>query len=219
MPKVVLAVLTREMVSTRWAFAFRELRLPEGTKILPPIAGLPFDHGRNEAVKAALTEGADWLLFIDDDVIAPPDTFERLSSHGREIVSGLYYRRNAPITPVMFYESGGRPVPVSRFNRGGLLEVDFVGAGCLLIHKTVFSAIEKPFEWMMDRTDLPPGERVGEDMAFCAKARKAGFRVAVDTTVECHHLGLGETRPDGHFVPFARSGEEWKVDQLKPIEA
>lgn len=193
----------------RWAVALRELKLPESAKIVP-IWGLPFDHGRNEGVNAAIEADATWLMFLDDDVIPPADAYHRLISHGREIVSGLYYRRNAPITPVMFYETSGLPTPVTRFAAGKLLDVDLVGAGCLLIHKTVFRAIQKPFEWMMDRNDLAPRERVGEDMAFCRKARAAGYRIAVDTTVECSHLGMGESR-GGKFYPFARPGEEWKV--------
>lgn len=211
MSEAVLAVLTREIVPTRWAFAFRELRLPAGTKVMPPIAGLPFDHGRNEAVREAIFEGATWLFFLDDDVIPPADAFERLVSHGRPIVSGLYYRRNAPITPVMYYETSGLPTPITQFAYGKLIDADLVGAGCLAIHKSVFTAIDRPFEWLMDRSDLPPRERVGEDMAFCRKARAAGFGIAVDTSVECHHLGLGESRTDGRFYPFARPGEEWRV--------
>ncbi len=65
--------------------------------------------------------------------------------------------------------------------REDLIECDGVGAGCLLIHKRVFDAIEKPY------FKCNPGTFIGEDFYFCRKVREAGFKIYLDPSVLCGH--------------------------------
>lgn len=201
MPALV-GILTRGFVSSQWALALRNLALPTGS-VIRMIDGLPFDHARNSIVMEMMKTHSDWLLFLDDDVIPPPDAFGRLTSHRREIVSALCYRRQGKITPAMFREASPIHYPVESYSPGELLEVDLVGAGCLAVHRNVFERLDPPwFEWLIDREDLPLTERVGEDLAFARKARRAGFGIFVDTSVACLHVGLGRSDTDGHFLPL-----------------
>ncbi|MEM3097458.1 MAG: hypothetical protein QXU32_01895 [Nitrososphaerales archaeon] len=198
-PGVLMAILTRGIVPIRWAISYRSLKLPPFSKEIH-LSGMPFDHARNVAVEYVIKGGFTWLFFLDDDVIAPPDTVERLISHNKDIISGLYYRRIEPIEPVMCKENAGR---ITKFNPGEVLEVDMVGAGCLLIHRRVFERIPKPwFEWLLDRDDIPENQRASEDFAFCRKARQHGFRIYVDTSIQCHHAGYGRSELGGHFRPL-----------------
>jgi glycosyltransferase involved in cell wall biosynthesis len=183
----------------RWAISYRNLRLPPFSKEIH-LSGMPFDHARNVAVEHVMKGGFTWLFFLDDDVIIPSNAIERLASHGKDIISGLYYRRIEPIEPVMCREHAGR---ITKFNPGEMLEVDMVGAGCLLIHRRVFERIPKPwFEWLLDREDIPESQRASEDFAFCRKAKQYGFRIYVDTSIQCHHAGYGRSELGGHFRPL-----------------
>src|SRR6476646_3392159 len=41
---------------------------------------------RNRVATAALEWGADWLLFIDDDMSFPPNTLAALLAHGKRVI-------------------------------------------------------------------------------------------------------------------------------------
>lgn len=197
-PSVLVFILTREIVTMRWASALRTLQLPPNGDITT-VAGMPYDHARNSGCESALARGFEWLFFLDDDVVAPPDSIAILLSNRLPIVSGVYYRRHEPVVPValMNVQGGGRmwanaPAP------GQLVKVDYVGAGCLLIHRSVLEKVKEPwFEWTSDRKDLPEQQRMSEDFSFCEKARAAGFEVVLDGKVQCMHAGLSAAGPGG----------------------
>ena len=48
---------------------------------------------REDMAYAALETGMDYILFIDDDMMVPPDTLFRLLAHEKPIVGALAYRR------------------------------------------------------------------------------------------------------------------------------
>ena len=202
--QVLTVILTRETVSTAWAFGFHNLHIP-GTFMA--LAGMPFDHARNNGCQKLLEMGWDWLFFLDDDVIPPPDTIHRLVSHRLPIISGVYYRRSPPLVPVMLKETNRGSEWYSEIPTHGLMEVDYVGAGCLLIHRDVLTKLPplSPsnhwFEWRVDRPDLPEPERMSEDFTFCRHARNHGFKIMVDTAIRCRHAGQSECR-DGQLLPL-----------------
>lgn len=199
--EVLVGILTREIVSTKWAASFRDLQLPPNSSTAF-FTGMPFDHARNTACQRALEHNFKWLFFLDDDVVTPPDTIRRLIAHNKDIVSGLYYRRATPIAPVMLRETPSGPSWVQQFSAGEVCEVDLVGAGCLLINTQVFRKLPWPwFDWLLDHYDLPDKERCSEDFAFCRKAKKAGYKIHVDTGIQCQHVGLGQSALGGTFAP------------------
>ena len=201
-PEVLVAVLSSRTVPFKWALALRNLRLPGSANIIA-LSGMPFDHARNAAVEHMIKKGFTRLMFIDDDVILPADSYERLAAHGQDIVSGLYYRRTPPIQPVAMRWQDGKSVYIGGFKAGEMVEVDLVGAGCLLIHRRVFETMPEPwFEWWIDRKDLPENQRLSEDFSFCKKAQGHGFRIYVDTFVQCLHAGYGRSEIGGHFKPL-----------------
>ena len=59
-----------------------------------------------ELGKAALDMGADYVLWLDSDMTFPADTLERMLATMQEkdldILTGVYYRRRSPYTPVLF---------------------------------------------------------------------------------------------------------------------
>lgn len=200
-PEVLVGILTRETVATKWAMAFRNMILPPSGVISFQV-GMPFDHARNSVCQRAIAENYKWLMFIDDDVIMPPDTYARLSSHGYDIVTGLYYKRSAPIAPVLLRDTKPSPSYVTDIVAPGVSEVDLCGAGCLLISVKALKTISYPwFEWKVDRYDLPPPDRCSEDFSFCRKAKQSGFKIYVDTSVQCKHIGLGESAFGCTFQP------------------
>lgn len=206
-PQVLVATLTREFVSARWAANYRGMQLPPNSATTM-LSGMPYDHARNTACENMLNNGFTWLFFIDDDVCIPPDTVPRLIAHGKDIVSAMYLRRANPITPVMLnFDAQRRAQWITSWPQGALIEADLVGAGALLIHRRVLERMPSPwFEWELDKKDWPPhlGDRLSEDFSFCRRAKRDfGFRIHVDTSIQCEHIGLGQSvaNVNAAFVP------------------
>lgn len=169
------------------------------------VAGMPYDMARNAICMRALEIGATYVFMLDSDVIPPHDAVLRLMNHRFPIVSGMYCRRSPPAAvPVMMKPVGQW---VTQFKPNSLVEVDVVGSGCLLIHRDVLQRLppQRPgshwFDWRVNMQGLMPKEEcLSEDFTFCSHARKHGYKIMVDTSVKCRHVGLAEA-DYGTFQP------------------
>lgn len=205
-PNVLVCILTRELVTMAWAIGYRRLAFPENSSDVF-MHGMPFDHARSFGCQRALETGHEYLFFLDDDVIPPPDAIYRLIRHNKDIISGLYYRRQLPVYPVMMREVEGKgPQWITDAKLGDMVEADLVGAGCLLIKRKVLEVMNPPwFEWKCDPFRFPKlalTDRCSEDYDFCRKARALGFKLFVDTSVQCSHAGHGCSAPGGAYGPL-----------------
>lgn len=200
---VLCGILSVETVTTAWAAGFRKLVIPGPVQF---VSGMPFDMARNSLAQRAIDMGVSHIFYLDSDVIPQPDAVMRLLAHNKPIVSGMYSRRSPPHgVPVML--KGGQWL--YNFPKGQTFEVDLVGAGCLLIETDMLRQLppidpnrgKHWFDWRVDMSSLlPPGEALSEDFSYCLHARKHGFSVLVDTSVEARHVGLAQAT-HGNFVP------------------
>ena len=140
------------------------------------------------AVKAIRNE-SEFLLFIDDDMIFPPNTCERLVSLDKDIVGPPY--RSRMIT-------GKRIVTLLDGNRVDLdeqkgkefkepFEVSAKGTGVLLIKTEIFKNMERL--WFDFEFSELGACTMGEDYFFCRKARENGAEIWCDPLLEIKHLG------------------------------
>lgn len=177
-PKIslVLGILSTGQTSMEWAMNFAQLHSQlSATRrfYLSYSRGAPWDIARNHCVDDTLKLGAEWLFFLDTDVIAPTDVVERLIARNLPIVSALYYRRHKPIHACMWRVSPteatcstcgqryspfekGKYNPLADYPRGELIECDAVGMGACLIHRKVLEKVHHPpddplFVWSAGR--------------------------------------------------------------------
>jgi hypothetical protein len=207
--RVATYVLHVEHVPFNWAINLRRLRIPGPEP--RGICALPFDHARNEAVRHFLSTDCEYLFFLDSDVLPPADAVERLLRWNRPFITGMYCRRSPPHSvPVMMIDHQW-VTDLPKDPRAPLKEVELVGAGCMLIHRTVFEALTKHphrpgkpwFDWRSDLHGIvPPGEALSEDYSFCFAVRKhLKVPVLVDTSIRCLHVGMAEA-DYGTFLPL-----------------
>lgn len=151
-------------------------------------------HSRNKLVLALLAGPARWLLMVDSDEGFEPDLVDRLKSvadpNERPIVGGIYPvqittdegMRTAPDAWCYDHEGNLHPIVVT----GGVVRVDYAGAGCLLVHRGVYEAMADTFPtWfaMEHRgTEFTP-----EDRVFCRQATKLGYPIYVNTEARLSH--------------------------------
>lgn len=176
-------------------------------------------HARNRLAEKFLATDASWILMIDDDTIPPigrPEFFmtmcrlppsypresaarhvvHRLMGHKKTIVGGAYFGRQpgGPLMASVAADPGIRRSAMLHEDR--LVESDWVGTGCLLVHRTVFEAIKVKFPDLASRRVGQPfnffqplQDGAGEDIAFCMRAKAAGHQPHLDLGLQCAHVG------------------------------
>lgn len=201
---VLVGILHTDVTTIAWALGLRNLQIPGGGVL--PVAGMPYDMARNAICMRALEVGASHVLMYDSDVIAPPDTIPRLLARDKPIISGMYCRRSPPHGVPVAIKNGQW---LTGFRPGDVVEVDVVGAGCLLIRRDVLENLKpaRPgkhwFSWQVDIPgEVPAGEAMSEDFVFCLQARKQlGIPILLDTSVVCRHVGYSQVLP-GSMMPL-----------------
>lgn len=160
---------------------------------LGAIGEMLIQYARERLVESALELNCDYLFMVDDDMLSPPDLFYRLAAHDKDIVAALAFTRNPDHKPVIYetmesgfdqatgIKYGGFTRFVNNYPKNQLVECDAVGFGAVLIKTEVFRNVKRPWFFGMEGT--------GEDITFCVKAKKAGFRVWMDTSIKLGHLG------------------------------
>jgi hypothetical protein len=193
-------------LSLEWAlYTLRQLELPAGSQIFT-ARGSPVDVSRNLLVQRSIDEGFDWIGFLDTDVECPPNAFTRLLAHHKPFMAGLYRakkedREEGKVlwAAWLFDEDKNGYMPIANWDGNGIMEVDVIASGLMLIHRSVFEKVGFPwFKWTRDTELAGSGKGVSEDFNFCEKVKDAGFDIIIDTVVQASHI-CGEMKivPDG----------------------
>lgn len=150
------------------------------------IGSRQIHFARNSLVRAGMNSGMDYLIFIDADMTFPEDIVHQLYFASKDIVGVVYPGRISPHPANVFYWGEGKKrveqvKPDWKIPEQEVIEVDAVGTGIMLIRRKVFEELSKPYFYYEDNRS--------EDIMFCEKARRNGFRIHVLTRPECGHIG------------------------------
>lgn len=135
-------------------------------------------HSRNTLSRLFLDSDCEWAMMVDDDMILPfgdpvwfnqvtgfnlppafagQNTVQRLLSHRKSLVGGLYFGRFPNGRP-MYAEGCSQPAEAASIRSGPrnvCQPTRWVATGCLLIHRTVFEDISKTFPTLGDNWFSP----------------------------------------------------------------
>lgn len=200
--KILIAVPCMDMVSARFAQSLTTMKKVGQCTVSFLIGSLVYDS-RNKLAGLAVEMDADYILWLDSDMVFRPDTLERmmavLDEHPEiDVLSGLYFRRGQPFSPVLFKtlevnEQG--TLDWSDFEElpDELFEIAGCGFGCVLMRTDMLldiAAKEGGGRWFTPIADA------GEDCAFCIRARREGYRIFCDPTVDCGHMAYTPVTKD-----------------------
>lgn len=199
------------MLPDQFFWSYLKMKKPNGSLAVKGSSSVKCSS-INDGIHQALLFGAEWVFLMDVDQTFPNNTIPRLlqtaKKHDAKVVSVLYHLGRAPYAPIAGWikEINGREAYVNAKDESwrdfyaplgqGVVEVDWVGSGGLLIHRSVLQKIG----WPPFLDEWEPGlsfRKVGHDCTFSERVREAGFKIYVDTTVCSAH---------GKFQYF---GKEW----------
>lgn len=163
---------------------------------------------RNSLVKYALDQGFDKLMFIDPDTISvDPRDVLKLCKSGKDIIAGIYPRRELPIKPLTYKLKKGKTKDTDKSmgegnkiiyveeltkedcERTEPFKVAVTGTGFMCINLEIFKRI--PMPWFAEIHKRPEKGFVSDDFYFCYNARQnAGIDIWVDPTIRCRHYGI-----------------------------
>lgn len=189
--KILIAVPCMDYVPVEFCQSLALLNKVGDCKLAMNSGSLVYTS-REQLAKMAITKEYDYVLWLDSDMTFNPDTLERLlkDAEGRDFVSGVYYRRVAPYTPVLFNklemtEDGS--MDWTGYDEGipeGIFEIGGCGFGCCL------TSVDMLFDMMSNfRTLFQPIGNNGEDVAFCIRAKQMGYHLWCDSSIQCGHIG------------------------------
>jgi hypothetical protein len=185
-PRIAIAVPSGDMVHADFAMSLaRMCALTQGLRLnIISNKSSIVAIARNNGVWLAQEFKADYLLFLDSDMMFPESTLWRLLMHRQDIVGATYSKRVPP------YPTLGTVLPGEVAQTpSGLIEMARIPTGCLLIRMAVFEKLSRPY-FRFDENE-ETGDIIGEDYVFCDRARAAGFRIWCDPTLshEIGHIG------------------------------
>lgn len=139
------------------------------------------------------------VLWLDADMVFPPDILDRLLLEGKDFVAAPYCARRPPYRPAVF--SCLAPIRWADDTEPGVYEIMGCGFGCVLMRVEV---LQKVFR--SAGTCFTPVKEFGEDLAFCARCYDAGIRMYANGDAQIGHIAqldvypcmrdaLGGTRP------------------------
>ena len=195
----------------------------KGDNVIVPEWRRLFAHfAANHMVRQFLKTDLDTLLFIDDDMEFGPGFLEEMRSREEnwkyDIVQGFYTTRVSPARPLMYRLNPKQPKHAKHtgsyydyfhdWKPGDVVPVDAVGLGFTLIRREVFETMVKNVDPEYFGWFVMPDSFSTEDMVFCRAAQKLGFTFAVDTNIQCGHVG----RRTFSIDDYAEWREENKLD-------
>lgn len=172
---------------------------------------MSIDRMRNMAAEVALGQEADYLLFIDDDVLIPKDSLTRLLTADVDIIAGDVMIRGYPFPHMLFKQDkkGGLKSMQAVPKKRGVIDVDAVGFSLCLIKTSLLSKLTKPY--------FVTGTHNTEDIYFCLKAKAEVPKVTIkaDTSVICSHILWDETISSYNRKYFKRYYEQQNPEDCK----
>lgn len=193
MKTIVIAVPCMDQVPAQFASSLATLTKVDRCIVAFQVGSLIYTS-REQLAAEAVKRGADYVMWFDSDMVFAPDTMQRLLADIEKlgegaIVSGLYFRRVAPFSPVLhdqldFDEENRATWKDTDEIPDEIFEVAGCGFGCVLTPTEVFIDVMAKFDSM-----FTPIGGTGEDLSFCWRARQCGWKVYCDPSIECGHVG------------------------------
>lgn len=164
---------------------------------------------RERIAHRAINDGYDYVLWLDSDMIFSPSLFDDLMDNGKEVITGVYHARRKGFASCIF-KCIDTTRGVERFETypSETFQIDACGFGCIVTKSSVLRDVCVTYGEC-----FTPMQSLGEDIAFCKRAKQLGHEIWCDPCVVCGHVG--------HIAIYPEDYERWKdtisnYDEVRP---
>ena len=193
MSKILIAIPCMDQVPAPFAQSLAMIQKTEDNVACSFQMGSLIYTSRNNLALQAMKAEFDYMLWLDSDMVFQQDLLvqmkQTMDERGLDFLTGLYFRRVPPFTPVLFDqldidEDGACTWTDFKDVPEGLFKVGGCGFGCVLIKTDVLFDVQAKFGEMFN-----PIANMGEDLSFCWRARQCGYDIWCDPSLVCGHVG------------------------------
>jgi hypothetical protein len=148
-------------------------------------------RSRNDLIKIAVENNFDDIIWIDADIEWNPDWLIKLLQYNYDVIGGTYRKKT---DEEELYTVKTNNIKIDN----NIMEVEGIGTGFMRMSKKAFTSLWDNSETykndgkegrMVFDVIIDNGELVGEDILVCKKLKDLGFKIYLDTTMTCAHIG------------------------------
>lgn len=191
-PKILVCVPCLDKTDTEFVRCLTSLESVGDTR-LQLMSGSLVYASRDKLAQQAIEGGYDYLMWLDSDMIFPPsllrDLYADLQETGEHMICGIFFRRKPPYTPVIYktirlgLPGEGVSEEYLDYPKKSVFEVDACGFGAVLMSGKLLKDVVDA-----NRTGFIPIPGYGEDISFCIRAKKLGYKILCDSRINVGHL-------------------------------
>lgn len=186
-----------EFVKSMTALIMRlkDERIPFDLEI---ISGTLVYFARDNIASKAINNDYTHVLWLDSDMVFTPDILDDLKFCGQQFVTGIYHARRRGHQSCIF-KSIDITQGIERFDKypNQTFQIAGCGFGCCLTATEILKAVQET-----EGSCFTPIKQYGEDLAFCLRATKLGYKIWCEPSVVCGHIG--------HLTVYPEDYEIWR---------
>ena len=164
------------------------------------ISGTLVYMARDKLAGKAINEDFTHVLWLDSDMVFGPDLLEDLMMCRKPFVSCVYHGRRPGFHSCIFKSIDLKHVERFEEYPREPFEIEGCGFGAVFMETDILKAVMLNF-----KTCFTPLPSLGEDIAFCFRARDLGYKLYAEPNCQLGHVG--------HIVIYPEEHERWK-DQV-----
>jgi len=140
---------------------------------------MSIDRMRNMTAKVAIEAQADYILFLDDDVIVPPNYgLQMLLDCNADVASGKICVRGWPFDYMSFYKHKSGTIRMDkRLPKKGILDREAVGFSFALLKVDKIRKMPEPY--------FITGPHQTEDVYYCMRLKQMDHAATIKVNCEC----------------------------------
>lgn len=190
--KTVIAIPCMDTVQTEFVRSLVNMRYVGEVQFSFTECSLIY-QARTALCRIALNAQADYMMWLDSDVVFQPDLMERFMEdiQGRDMVTAVYHMRRPPFKPVIWKTIRTGLLPADTqveqyidYPTDDLFEIDGCGFGAVLMKTGVIRDVADTFH-----QTFGPIPGLGEDLSFCVRAKSCGYKIYCDPRIQIGHKG------------------------------
>ena len=196
--KTLIAIPCMDTMPTGFVESLLYLEKGQDVAVCFKANSLVYDS-RNLLSLSAIEEGFDRVMWFDSDMMFTKDTMKILMQDmdnlGVEMVTGVYFKRRPPYSPVIFDEldepgvnADGKPIAhvhnYEDYPMNAIFPVKGCGFGCVLTSTKLLKEV-----WDKFGPAFSPYPWAGEDISFCHRVNQLGHTIYCDSNIACGHIG------------------------------